>query len=518
MKINFSLRGRQTADTRYAFVKAAGITDVLAHEDLYRSVLAVSFADDPSVPLFEAGLTTRANILAADPESIARMAIRLDTQANSHEAALWLTAELAAAYGKDENIARLMGEILRQPSDIPLWLSFYTRAAGQASRAASPAPHVAGPELPAAAKAPGRVIRRPLDQLFNRLDEFTFARSPRETQLALKEALRRLRPKAGDRTRKALFTRILQDRVPVRSSWEQEWHALHHQPYDSPEQRQVMLRDKWKEGISSFRIGYTALLDNLRPMLCAGVSGKVLKLAAEYLGNPAAVRRSGVSPLRLLEVYQQLRRMDQGGAGMLSEALENGVLHTGWSRLGSEGTSLIAMDVSNSMKLPVHPGGKAQRFDIAPLLAWLWKSKGYPVTTGIIGNNWKPIEMTDRPVLLATDQFQEGEAGYGINAHLILQDLLRRRQAVDRILVFTDTRIWGSRGFNQPSGAALVESWRQYRGELAPNAKLYLFDLAGYGARPLEIAGDEVFLIAGWKEPILDVLAAMEDRGTAGVL
>ena len=305
-----------------------------------------------------------------------------------------------------------------------------------------------------------------------------------------------------------------------RSSWEQEWHALHHQAYQSPEQRQVALRDKWKEGISSFRIGYTALLDNLRPMLCTGVSGKVLKLAAEYLGNPAAARRSGVSPLRLLEVYQQLRRMDQGGAGMLSEALETGVLHSGWTRLGSEGKSLIAMDVSNSMKLPVYPGGKALRFDIAPLLAGLWKNKGYSVITGVIGNNWKPMEMADRPVLLATDQFRgrEGEAGYGINAHLILQDLLRRRLTVDRILVFTDCRLWGSRGFNKPSGADLVESWRQYRNELAPNAKLYLFDLAGYGAHPLEIAGDEVFLIAGWKEPILEVLATMEGRRSAGAV
>ncbi len=46
----FSLRGRQSADTRYAFVKA-GIPD--AQEDLYRDLLAVSFADDPSRPLFE---------------------------------------------------------------------------------------------------------------------------------------------------------------------------------------------------------------------------------------------------------------------------------------------------------------------------------------------------------------------------------------------------------------------------------------------------------------------------------
>ena len=50
-------------------------------------------------------------------------------------------------------------------------------------------------------------------------------------------------------------------------------------------------------------------MDNLRPMLCAGVSGKVLKLAADYLGNAAAVTRSGTNPLRMLEVYRALQRM-----------------------------------------------------------------------------------------------------------------------------------------------------------------------------------------------------------------
>ncbi len=83
---------------------------------------------------------------------------------------------------------------------------------------------------------------------------------------------------------------------------------------------------------------------------------------------------------------------------------------------------------------------------------------------------------------------------------------------MDRILIFTDCRLWGNRGFNHPRGADLVEAWRQYRRELAPQAKLYLFDLAGYGARPLGTPGDNVFLIAGWKEPILDVLAAMEGK------
>jgi hypothetical protein len=305
----------------------------------------------------------------------------------------------------------------------------------------------------------------------------------------------------------------------VRSTWEQEWHALYQQHYDSPEQRQVSLRDKWKEGISSFRIGYPALLDNLRPMLCAGVSGKVLKLAAEYLGNPAAVAKSDISPLRLLEAYQALRRMEQGGAGMLAEALEGAVLHSRWANtaFGSEGVSVIAMDVSNSMKQPVHLGADsaeslAQRFDVAPLLAWLWLNKGYSVLPGIIGNTWKPLDLAARPVLTAVEQFRarEGEAGYGLNAHLILDQLLRRRKVVDRVLIFTDTRLWANRGFNQPAGTDLGGWWRQYKRQVAPRARLYLFDLAGYGFPALECLEDDVFLVAGWKEGVLEALEALE--------
>ena len=493
MKFNFSLKGRQSADTRYTHVKT-GVPDV--REDLYRNLLAASLADDPALPLSEEGMAIRREIRSWEVEPIARLVLRLGEEKEFREVAFWLTAELAAVSGNEEKTALLLERVLRQPTDIPRWLPYFRRAAGMGTK-------------------PGRAVRKSLVLLLHRLDEYSFSRYNRETRDALREALQWLRPKPADKAKKSLFARIIRDQIPARSTWEQEWHALHHQHYDSPEQRQVLLRDKWKEGISSFRIGYMALLDNLRPMLCAGVSGKVLKLAAEYLGNAAAAGRSGVSPLRLLEVYLSLRRMDQGGVGMLAEALETAVLHSSWSNtaFGANGHSVIAMDVSNSMKRPVYPGGGTQRFDIAPLLAWLWKTKNYSVTTGIIGNNWKPLDLTPRPVLSAVDQFRvrEGEAGYGINAHLILQDLLRRRQAVDRVLVFTDCRLWDNRRFNQSAGTDLGDWWRQYRREVAPQAKLYLFDLAGYGAKPLECMENDVFLVAGWKEGILDVLAALEN-------
>jgi 60 kDa SS-A/Ro ribonucleoprotein len=503
MKFNFSLKGRKPAGTRYTFVQA-GIPDV--QSELYTALLSASLytrLDQQDEPL----LSIREGIRNSDPEFVARMAIYLREQSNLSQPAFLLTAELAALRGNDERTGLLVGRVVRHVAEVPIWLDWFHRpGAGGWNGAKSGSGD---------ARKLGRAVRKSLSTLLNQLDEYQFTRYNRETQAGIKEALLFLRPKAADRDQKALFLKIQRDQVMTRPTWEQEWHALHQQHYDSLEQRQVILRDKWKEGISSFRIGYTALLDNLQPMLCTGVSGKVLKLAAEYLGNAAAVTRADHSPLRMLEVYRSLRRIDQGGVGMLTEALEQAALHSSWSRsdFGRNAISVIAMDVSDSMKSPVSGAGGSLRFDIAPLLALSWKNRGDQVITGIIGNTWKPLDLPARPTLSATDELRlrEGEAGYAINAHLVLQDLLRKKQVVDKVLIFTDTRLWDNRTFNQAAGTNLGDWWREYRQQIAPQAKLYCFDLAGYGAKPLEILDDGVYLVAGWQERIPDLLAAIEN-------
>jgi len=500
MKFNFNLRGRSLTGARYAFVKAGFVT---TYWDMYRTLLSATYSASWQTDALS-GL--RKQLSGADPGQLGRMAIQLAEERGLREPAFWLTAEMAVINSNDEQTASLVARIIQNAADIPAWLAFYQRAT------------TPGRTTPASdihrTQRPGRAVRRQLGLLLNRLDEYQYARLSREAQDELRATLQALRPKAADAQKKELFRRIVSNQVPVRSSWQQEWHTLHQQHYDSIEQRQVTLRDKWKEGISSFRIGYAALLDNLKPMLCAGVSGKVLKLASDYLGNAAAVSRSGISPLRMISAWRVLRKMELGGVGMLTEALEKAILHSSWARseFGNKGVSVIGMDVSNSMKRPLFGAVGAQRFDVAPLLAMLWAGRGNQVVTGMIGNTWKPLHLPSKPVLMSMDEIavHEGEAGYATNAHLILQDLLRKRQVVDRVLVFTDCRLWDNRTFNQSAGTDLGHWWRQYRRELAPNARLYLFDLAGYAVRGLECLDEDVFLIDGWKEGIPEILAAAE--------
>ena len=46
---------------------------------------------------------------------------------------------------------------------------------------------------------------------------------------------------------------------------------------------------------------------------------------------------------------------------------------------------------------------------------------------------------------------------------------------------------------------------------MCPEARLYLFDLQGYGQAPVRLVGDDVTLIAGWSDKVFDVLKAIDN-------
>ena len=63
-------------------------------------------------------------------------------------------------------------------------------------------------------------------------------------------------------------------------------------------------------------------------------------------------------------------------------------------------------------------------------------------------------------------------------------------------------------------GNSFENTWNRYK-MIAPNAKLYIFDLAGYGRQPIDIKSNDVYLIAGWSDKVFDVLNALQDQKSA---
>ncbi|MBQ9712718.1 MAG: TROVE domain-containing protein, partial [Bacteroidales bacterium] len=81
----------------------------------------------------------------------------------------------------------------------------------------------------------------------------------------------------------------------------------------------------------------------------------------------------------------------------------------------------------------------------------------------------------------------------------------------DKVMVYTDCQMWDS----CYADAHIRKSWEKYK-EMYPDAKLYLFDLSGYGQSPLRLEDGDVALIAGWSDKVFDIMAAIE-RGADAV-
>ena len=171
----------------------------------------------------------------------------------------------------------------------------------------------------------------------------------------------------------------------------------------------------------------------------------------------------------------------------------------------------------SSLHHPEAKGDTGQRmFDTQFLLtgvpAMLLKNRCKNVISGIFGDDWKVVDLPSTGVLNNVDELykRQGEVGFSTNGFKVIQYLNEKNIVVDKIMMFTDCQMWNSQG----TKLSIRGEWRKYK-KFAPNAKLYLFDLAGYRAAPLDIVQDDVALIAGWSDRIFEILNAIENGSSA---
>jgi len=104
----------------------------------------------------------------------------------------------------------------------------------------------------------------------------------------------------------------------------------------------------------------------------------------------------------------------------------------------------------------------------------------------------------------------EGSVGYSTNGYKVVDYLIENRLVMDKVMLFTDVQMWDSTNSNN----SFAKSWKIYK-KMAPNAKLYIFDLRGYGHVPLRIEQNDVYLIAGWSDKVFEVLNAVDNGESA---
>jgi 60 kDa SS-A/Ro ribonucleoprotein len=499
MFFNFKAKQKNVV-TNYEGANAFSMTPEM---ELYTAVVTSTLSDKFYEGGAERVVRIRTLIQKCDALFVAQLAVYAREKMHLRSMPLVLAIELAKVNNGDDLVSRLISRIIQRADELTETLAYYELANGRTGKAKG-------------LNKLSKQVQRGVANAFNKFDEYQFGKYNRDGSIKLKDALFIAHPKAKDAIHQAIFDKIVKDELATPFTWETELSALGQVKYANDVEKAQAFTAKWETLIDSNKVGYMALMRNLRNILEANVSAAHVEKVCATLADANQVAKSKQLPFRFLAAYRELLVVQSGYTPSVLATLEDAVAASivNLRGFGFDTSVIIACDVSGSMQRTVSAKSKIMNFDIGLMLGMMMQSKCKNVEAGMFGDSWKVINMPSRGILKNVQEFyrREGEVGYSTNGYLVIEDLLKRRKVVDKVMIFTDVQMWDSSANNNH----IAKTWLKYRSEVAPNAKLYLFDLAGLGNTPLDLSkGNGVHLIAGWSDKIFDILAAIEEGGDA---
>ena len=164
-------------------------------------------------------------------------------------------------------------------------------------------------------------------------DEYTLAKyAGNKKAVKMKDLIILCHPKPQDETQADLWKRCIEGRLSTPETWETQLS------------QKGNTTETWESLIDSGKVGYMALLRNLRNIIKANPAN--IEKVYQTIENPEAVKRSKQLPFRFLSAYSEIERLHQKRA---LDALENAMLASLENLPQISGKTVIAIDVSGSM-------------------------------------------------------------------------------------------------------------------------------------------------------------------------
>lgn len=185
-------------------------------------------------------------------------------------------------------------------------------------------------------------IKRGVADAFNKFGEYAFAKYNRDGAVKFKDVLRIVHPSAKSISQGEIFKKIMEDVLETPYTWEVELSK------NGQRKGAEKLSDKqlWTDLVKSGKVGYMALLRNMRNISQAGVEPKVVQEhVANVIADPARVAASKQLTFDYVEAYNIIRPLDSKLATATSKAIDLSV--TNIPQIGEK--IWIIIDYSGSM-------------------------------------------------------------------------------------------------------------------------------------------------------------------------
>lgn len=331
-------------------------------------------------------------------------------------------------------------------------------------------------------------LKKALGEGFGRFDAYALAKYNGEGKIKFKDILNLTHPKPKDEAQSELFHQILEDRLPIPKTWETEVS------------RKGNKKEVWEALIGEDKLGYMALLRNLRNLLHARPAN--LDKALAKIADPEEVRKSRQLPFRFLSAYKEVK-----GHTEARNALEKALRASISSLPKIPGRSVIAIDGSGSMSCRLSANSSLNCFDVAKLLGLVLHAISEDTVVLVFHSDYRPIvhrlriPKADYSILGKASAIRLPTGGTPLEAPF--QYLLEhKRIRFDRMIILSDNET-----NYHPS---LIQEWAdKLRKDRKQDFWLHSIDLAGY--QTTQFRGEKTNFIAGWSEKVLHYIVDVEN-------
>lgn len=511
MKFNI-FNKQKNVTTNYMGAKAYRLTPEL---ELYTAVVT-SLLSDSYYEKTDARLARiQALIRQNEPQFVAKLAVYAREKMYLRSLPLVLVTELAKIHQGDNLVSRATNRVVQRADEITELLAYYQLANARKETK----------KLNRLSKQ----IQKGLAEAFNKFDEYQFSKYNRSsTDVKLRDALFLVHPKAKNEAQQVIFNKIATDTLATAQTWETTLSAVGQADFDSMDEKSAAKTEAWESLILSGKLGYMALLRNLRNIVEANVSQKALEKVCVTLSDARAVANSKQFPFRFLSAYNEIEKMrrtgvfekDNAKVDAILKNIEKAVVHSVSNLPDIKGKTLILTDNSGSMRGDM--GGaslasimsKRTTADIANLFAVLYWTKCENTMVGLFGDRLITPKLDRSYDVFDNFKIVNKEAkncGLSTEAGIFtaIENLITSNTIVDRIVIFSDCQIgtgcnwYDTKGRRANDFQKLFDSYRK----INPNVQTFSVDLRGYGNTMMN---DNIYTIAGWSDKIFDVMAAVE--------
>lgn len=264
--------------------------------ELYTTVVTTMGVEDKFYENGEDRVRRIADLVRkVQPEFVAQLAIYTREAMHLRSVPLLLLVELARCHHGDSLVSRAVSKTVQRADEITELLSCYQWRTGKENLSGL-----------------SHQLRKGLAESFNHFDEYQFAKYDRKNRkVSLRDALLLVHPKPKDKTQAEVFKKILNRSLDTPYTWETELSRVGQQHFESDEDRDEALKDAWQSLVRSGRLGYMAMLRNLRNMSDLCIDEETKARVCRRLSHADEVRKSKQLPFRFLSAYMQLVNIDE---------------------------------------------------------------------------------------------------------------------------------------------------------------------------------------------------------------